>query len=802
MNAGELKVVLKLDDGKFKASLLDAEGNVRSFGGEAEKTTKSVEKTDSALAGLAKRGAKFAAVGLGVLGTAVAGLAVKGGISRALNIEDAQAKLRGLGHDAGNVSAIMDNALSSVKGTAFGLDAAATSAAGAVAAGIKPGKQLEKVLKTVANTAALAGADMGEMGAIFNKVATSNKVQMDVINQLGDRGIPVLQFLSKEMGVSAEETAKLASAGKINFETFARAMEKGVGNAAEEMGKTTRGSWSNLLAALSRLGAGIVSGPIESVRFGFGWLTDFIDEYSKTIINAVTSVFDTFQILATGQFNSGMFGGALQEDSKYVDLLFDIRDSIGRVKDVIGDMGSTLASGDYSKLGEQIGSGLSKSVEVAFKGLSIGADTIKNWFAGVDWGKVGADIGTGALAFIVGLITGLFSPEAFNSMLGFIANNWQAVLISAVSIALLPAKFLGPIGSLMTKIFGPIGKIFKNLIVGPLRSLGEPIRAALSGVFRLLSGAVSGVVANIGNIFKTVGLLIVTPFKLAIDFIANLIWSIPLSAQQVFTSIVFFARTALTTLWGVFSTIFTSIVNVIKLLLQPLTAFFGGIWNAIKAQLSGLPSTFGAIFTAAWNFVRTAFSTAISFFQGIWIGITNIFSAVSGWFGGVFRGAWNAITSVFSNVRGFFSGVWNTIVSVFGSVGSAVGNAIGGTFKSVINGVLRGAIGIVNGFIRSINNAVGAINKIPGVNIGKLGELGIPQLATGGIVTGPTLALIGEGSESEAVLPLSKLKALLDENGSDNINNEPIEITQNVYPQTPIDMNVINRSLMREARRA
>ena len=34
---------------------------------------------------------------------------------------------------------------------------------------------------------------------------------------------------------------------------------------------------------------------------------------------------------------------------------------------------------------------------------------------------------------------------------------------------------------------------------------------------------------------------------------------------------------------------------------------------------------------------------------------------------------------------------------------------------------------------------------------------GIPALAEGSIVTGPTLALIGEGRESEAVIPLSKL---------------------------------------------
>ena len=40
----------------------------------------------------------------------------------------------------------------------------------------------------------------------------------------------------------------------------------------------------------------------------------------------------------------------------------------------------------------------------------------------------------------------------------------------------------------------------------------------------------------------------------------------------------------------------------------------------------------------------------------------------------------------------------------------------------------------------------------------------IPTLSSGGIVTGPTMALIGEGNESEAVLPLSKLNSMLNNN--------------------------------------
>ena len=47
------------------------------------------------------------------------------------------------------------------------------------------------------------------------------------------------------------------------------------------------------------------------------------------------------------------------------------------------------------------------------------------------------------------------------------------------------------------------------------------------------------------------------------------------------------------------------------------------------------------------------------------------------------------------------------------------------------------------------------------------GSLGIPGLASGGLITGPTMALVGEGSGTtlsnpEVVAPLDKLRSMLD----------------------------------------
>ena len=130
---------------------------------------------------------KIGKIGLGAIGTIAGGitaLAAKGGFQRALAIENAQAKLKGLGHDAKSVSEIMNNALASVKGTAFGLGDAATVAATLSAAGIKSGDQMTNVLKTVADTAQISGRSLTDIGTIFSSVAARGKLQGDDMLQL------------------------------------------------------------------------------------------------------------------------------------------------------------------------------------------------------------------------------------------------------------------------------------------------------------------------------------------------------------------------------------------------------------------------------------------------------------------------------------------------------------------------------------------------------------------------------------------------------------------------------------------
>lgn len=193
---------------------------------------------------------------------------IRGGFDRLISIDTAQAKLTALGHTGQSVDAIMKDSLVSVRGTAFGLEEAVTTAASAVAAGIKPGQGLERYLSLTGDAAAIAGSSMTEMGAIFNKVSTRGVIQAEELNQLSDRGIPIFQMLAEKMGVVSSEIRKFASDGKIYSDVFLDAIENGFGGAAAIMGESSFAAIiDNISASINRMGANFLNGAGDGQGF-------------------------------------------------------------------------------------------------------------------------------------------------------------------------------------------------------------------------------------------------------------------------------------------------------------------------------------------------------------------------------------------------------------------------------------------------------------------------------------------------------------------------------------------------------
>ncbi|MFD7429059.1 phage tail tape measure protein [Streptomyces sp. NPDC059818] len=138
---------------------------------------------------------------------------------------------------------------------------------------------------------------------------------------------------------------------------------------------------------------------------------------------------------------------------------------------------------------------------------------------------------------------------------------------------------------------------------------------------------------------------------------------------------------------------------------------------------------------AAWDWVvRKVTEGAIGILNGIAF-LNSIPGKVAGWLGkmvdwvaGLPRRIGRAAAGMWDSITSGFKGAVNSLISMWNGLSFTLG---GGSFMGV---------------------------DIPSVT---LSTPDIPYLATGGVTTGPTLAMIGEGREDEAVLPLSRLDGML-----------------------------------------
>ena len=236
------------------------------------------------------------------------------------------------------------------------------------------------------------------------------------------------------------------------------------------------------------------------------------------------------------------------------------------------------------------------------------------------------------------------------------------------------------------------------------------------------------------------------------------------TGKAVFQTVMDFIGKAIEFVVGVF----TGAWQVISGVWNGVTNFFKGIWDGIVAIFTPVVDFYVGIYSAAWDGIVAIWNGVVGFFDGIWNGIVSVFSVVGSFFSDIFSGAWENVKNAFNTVGSFFRGIWDTIKNIFGTIGTAIGDAVGGAFKTVVNSIIGFAEDTINTFIKGINTVIDVINAIPGVNLGKVGLLNIPRLAEGGVVTarpGGILANIGEGGEDEAVIPLSKLDKMLNNEG-------------------------------------
>ncbi|MCF7861207.1 hypothetical protein K9M79_03090, partial [Candidatus Woesearchaeota archaeon] len=186
---------------------------------------------------------------------------------------------------------------------------------------------------------------------------------------------------------------------------------------------------------------------------------------------------------------------------------------------------------------------------------------------------------------------------------------------------------------------------------------------------------------------------------------------------------------------------FIGLLTVIGII---LFAIFGG-W------ILGLLALVGLIIIFFWEYIKIALIAIWDALVAIWNGIIAVLQwawemLVKGWslLGNVAMWIWdNIIKPGFMPFVNAAMWIWDKILApafgVLKDIGLWIWNIIKTPFEWLRDGL-----------VSMLNTLIGTVNKlIPGK------RFDIPKLASGGIVTSPTIAMIGEAGP-EAVIPLGK----------------------------------------------
>lgn len=218
--------------------------------------------------------------------TAIPRQALQGGKTRALNIEKAKFQLEGLGIAWKD---IYDNIDKAVSGTAYGLDEAATVASQLAASGIAYGdaqSDMAHALRGISGVAAMTNSTYSEIGSIFSTIAGQGKLMTIQLRQLEARGLNAAAKLGEALGKSETEIREMVTKGQIDFITFAKAMDDAFGEHATKANETFTGAFSNMKAAISRIGADFVTPVLIGLRDVFNAL--------REVFNGIRSITKSF----------------------------------------------------------------------------------------------------------------------------------------------------------------------------------------------------------------------------------------------------------------------------------------------------------------------------------------------------------------------------------------------------------------------------------------------------------------------------------------------------------------------------
>ena len=177
-----------------------------------------------------------------------------------------------------------------------------------------------------------------------------------------------------------------------------------------------------------------------------------------------------------------------------------------------------------------------------------------------------------------------------------------------------------------------------------------------------------------------------------------------------------------------------------------IASFFQQIWDRISSIFNFATSVIAGIVVTVFNAMGV---DIVGIWNATWLSVSSMTTATTGTIKNIINAMWTWIQTSFKTISEPLGALWKGMWEGMGGIVTGVWETVKTTIKNSINWI-----------IDQINNVIRSINSVAEKGAGTLGissvTMGtIPRLANGGIVTRPTIAMIGEAGP-EAIIPLGK----------------------------------------------
>jgi TP901 family phage tail tape measure protein len=663
-------------------------------------------------------------------------LAIKTGVNQAMELDDAMAKFQAQTGASSNEMSKFKNIARDVWSNNFGED--------------------------ISDVADMMGRVKQQMQGISDtdlKDVTEDLLTLrDAFDMDENETLRGAQQLMKQFGITSKEAFDLMATGAQNG--LNKSDELG-DNISEYAGKFKQAGYSaDEYFQLMQNG-------LDGGAYNLDKVNDAINEVTTRLVDGnIEGALDSFDTKTQDVFKAWQEGRKTQKDVVNA-IVEDIsrttnqQEKLNKTATAFGTMGEDFNAGFIQSLTtvgnkyKDVEGAMDKVKEIANGGLKNALSGLGRAF--LDSFTPIGELITPILAGIVGLIIVAIQGiqqgfakvgDVISSVLSKIDTSGITKLTSQVSEVLAPAfdevrkaidEMKVALEPIAKDILSNIIEVIQNIVNQAQKILtvvGPPILAIIKMVISNIVGLIP-VITSILSIVGSVVSGIISFISMVISYIGSAIstiLSIIMPIVQIIASIISniwsLIVTIATNVWSKISEVVSAIIQFVSGLFQSISSVFESIWNVIKG-----------VFDNIGNIVQSVIDIIDSSFTGVKDTISNVFDDVWSKVKVVMDKVGNKISNVLQGIKNAWSGLTGFVSGVFSGIEGAVGSLVS-SVKGMVNGVIGG-----------INGAISIINKIPGVNIGK-----IPKLERGGVLKRGQIGLL-EGNGAEAVVPLERNKA-------------------------------------------